>query len=219
MAVLGKRGRRQVLELRAEELLEQALAIHRLQLRAVKLEGIDREAPGASLGQRALQHLLAARAPELQRDAVFLLEGLGDGHQVLEIERGVDQRLALLLRALENPLVAIRPLVHVQIAMRALRLQPRRAEKHQSDANFGDTKERAPKRPFFATHGYLEPVRHAERKLRDICAASRLRAFPVAVNRRRIVLQLGSEDIEERLLVEIVCDSTADQRTLQARRA
>src|SRR2546422_8138577 len=29
--------------------------------------------------------------------------------------------------------------------------------KHQSDANFGDTKERAPKRPFFATHGYLEP--------------------------------------------------------------
>src|SRR5207244_1352126 len=115
------------------------------------------------------------RAPELQLDAILLLEGFGDGHRVLEIERGVDQHLALLLRALENALVAIGPFVHVQIAMRGLRLQPRRTEKHQSDANCGYTKERAPKRPFFATHGYLEPVRHAERELRDICTAPRLR--------------------------------------------
>src|SRR6266446_7945747 len=79
--------------------------------------------------------------------------------------------------------------------------------------------ERAPKRPPFPAYGHLEPVRHAERNLRDVCAASRLRRCPVAVNRRRIILQLGGESIEERLLVEIVRDPTADQRTLQARRA
>src|SRR5437016_13773102 len=111
MAVLGKRGRRQVLELRAEELLEQALAIHRLQLRAVQLEGIDGEVPGARLGQRALQHLLAARAPELQLDAILLLESFGDGHRVLEVERSVDHYLPLLLRTLKNTLLAIRSFV------------------------------------------------------------------------------------------------------------
>src|SRR5882724_2961933 len=83
--------------------------------------------------------------------------------------------------------------------------------------------ERAPKRPSFPAYGHLEPVRHAERNLSDVCTAPRLRRCrrpcPVGVNRRRIVLQLGGDGIEERLLVEIVCDSTADQRTLQARRA
>src|SRR3977135_1421946 len=103
--------------------------------------------------------------------------------------------------------------------MRGLRLQPRRTEKHQSDANRGETKERAPKRPFFATHGYLEPVRHAERNLRDVCTASRLRRGPVAVNRRRTVLQLGGEDIEERLTVEIVGDAAAVEVALQSGRA
>src|SRR5436190_19021861 len=65
----------------------------------------------------------------------------------------------------------------------------------------------------------LEAVLHADRHLRDVCAESRLPAFPVAVNRRRVILQLGGEDIEKRLLVEIVRDPTADQRALQACRA
>src|SRR5258707_8733708 len=78
MAVLRKRRRRQALEMRAVELLQQPLAVHRFQLRAVQLEGIDREAPGARLGERALQHLLARRAPDLEAHAVFLLEHLLD---------------------------------------------------------------------------------------------------------------------------------------------
>src|SRR2546428_51366 len=83
----------------------------------VRIEGV---APGARFGQRALQALLAAGAPELQLDAILLLEGFGDGQRVLQIQRGVDHRLPLLLRTLKNPLVAIRPFVHIQIAMRSL---------------------------------------------------------------------------------------------------
>ena len=49
--------------MRAPEFLEQPLAVERFHLRAVQLEGVDREPPGARLGERALQHLLAGGAP------------------------------------------------------------------------------------------------------------------------------------------------------------
>src|SRR5438445_13630854 len=117
--MLRKRLRRQIPELRAMELLQHAFAIKRLHLRAVQLERIDSKSPGTRLGHGPLQHLLAARAPELQLDAILLLEGFGDRHRVLEIERGADDCLPLLLRTLENALVALRPLAHVQIAMPA----------------------------------------------------------------------------------------------------
>src|SRR6266513_3913747 len=67
-----------------------------------------------------------------------------------------------------------------------------------------------------STHGYLEPVRHAERDVRDVCTARRLRRGPVAVNRRRAILQQGGEDIEERLLVEIVGNAAAVEVALQS---
>jgi hypothetical protein len=118
--VLRNRLRRDVGDLRAVELLEETLAVERLHLRPVQLEAVDREAPGAMLGQRALQHLLAARAPQLDLDAVLLLERLDDRHRVLEVERGVDDRALLLLRSGQHALIAVRALVQVQIAVRAL---------------------------------------------------------------------------------------------------
>src|SRR4029434_11185634 len=82
-------------------------------------EGVHRKAPGARLGHRALQHLLAARAPQLHLHAVLLLESLGDVNRVLALERGVHRDLLLLLRRLQQALVAVLTLVHVQLAMRS----------------------------------------------------------------------------------------------------
>src|SRR5713101_7118546 len=58
IAMPGKGGRRQVLEVRTEELLEQLLAVHRFHLRAVRLEDVAAEPPGPRLGDGALQDLL-----------------------------------------------------------------------------------------------------------------------------------------------------------------
>ncbi len=108
-------GRRQILEVRAEELLEQLLAVHRFHLRAVGLQDVAAEATGARLGHRALQHLLRARAPKLDLHAVFPLEDLDDRHRVLEIQGSVDDDFAFFPRPLENPFLAIGALVQVDL--------------------------------------------------------------------------------------------------------
>src|SRR6266849_2818999 len=113
--VPGKGGRRQVFEVRAEELLEQLLAVHRFHLRAVGLQNVAGEAPGARLGDGALQHLLRARAPELNLHAVFPLEDLDDRHRVLEVQRSVDDDLAFFFPSLEDALLAIGAPIQVDL--------------------------------------------------------------------------------------------------------
>jgi hypothetical protein len=57
VAVLRKRRRRQILEVRAVELGQQLLPIQRLHLGAVGLEHVAQEPPRASFGHGPLQHL------------------------------------------------------------------------------------------------------------------------------------------------------------------
>ena len=58
------------------ELRHHLLARERLDLRRIGLDHVQAAAAAARFGQRALQHVLAQRPPELDLDAVFLLEGL-----------------------------------------------------------------------------------------------------------------------------------------------
>src|SRR3989442_8191858 len=118
MAVLGKGGRRQVLEVRTEELLEQLLAVHRFHFRAVRLQDVAAESPGPRLGDGALQHLLRARAPQLDfHAAVFPLEDFDDRHRVLEVQGSVDDDLALFFRPFEDALLAIGAPVQVDLTV------------------------------------------------------------------------------------------------------
>src|SRR5207302_7795270 len=143
LAVPRKGRRRKILEVRAEELLEQLLAVHRFHLRAVRFEDVAAEPPGARLRGGALQDLLRARAPQLDLYAcVFPLEDLDDGHRVLEVQGSVDEDLALFFRSFEDPLLAVGALVQVDLAVLcriALRLsenEPR--EKRRSERAYED---------------------------------------------------------------------------------
>ena len=104
--------------MRAPELLEQPLAVERLHLRAVGLDDVAGESPGARLRDRTLHDLLAGRPPELGLDAVLLLEGGGQRHRVLRVERRVDGDDAFLARAREDAALPIAGLQHVEGAMR-----------------------------------------------------------------------------------------------------
>jgi len=57
------------------ELRRHPFARERLDLGRVRLDHVHAAAAAARLGERALQHVLAERAPNLDLDAVFLLEG------------------------------------------------------------------------------------------------------------------------------------------------
>src|SRR3989475_1379916 len=117
VTVLGERGGGQIGEVRTIELFEQPLAVHGLHLGPVGLEDVAGEAPGARFGDGALQNLLRARAPKLDLHPRFLLEGLGDRHRVLEVERGVHDDLAFLACGLKNPLVAVGAAVQIDRAV------------------------------------------------------------------------------------------------------
>jgi hypothetical protein len=128
-------GRRQIAEVGATELVEQVLTEQRLHLGAIRLDHVTREAAGARLGHRSLQHLLAARAPQFRLDAVPLLERGGQGHRVLRIQRRVDDDDPFLARAGEHALLPIGGLELVDASMRrlrrrALRACHRRGEQH-----------------------------------------------------------------------------------------
>jgi len=89
--------------------------VHRLHFRAVGLGDVHGVPVGARLGQDALQHLLGTRAPHAHLDAVFLLEGGGDGPDIVGLRRGVEIELAFLLRALDQPWQAVRPVVEADV--------------------------------------------------------------------------------------------------------
>ena len=90
------------------ELAEHLLAREHLHLGAVGLDHVDRVAPALRLGDDALHHLFREGAPELDLDAVFLLERLGERRRLGRRERRVEDEPALLLRLLDEAGVAVR---------------------------------------------------------------------------------------------------------------
>ena len=105
---------RQIGEIRRVKLPHHLFARQRFHLGRVGLHDIHRMAPPARLGDGALQHLFAQRAPELNLDPVFALErgreraGFGGGH------RGVEGERPLLARLRCQSLEAIGALVQIE---------------------------------------------------------------------------------------------------------
>ncbi len=69
------RPSRQIGDMGTIELRRHPFARERLDLGRVGLDHVHAAAAAAGLGEGALQHVLAERAPDLDLDAVFLLEG------------------------------------------------------------------------------------------------------------------------------------------------
>src|SRR5262249_37775067 len=63
---------------------------------------VELEAPAARLGQKALQDVGLAAAPEVDRDAGAAPEVLAEADLVVGRQRGVEHQLAFLLRAGEQ---------------------------------------------------------------------------------------------------------------------
>jgi len=86
----GKGLRHDVAQRRGVEILEQALAVERLDPVRAGLEHVGLVAPGAGFGQGAADDLLRRAAPMVDPDPVLLLErggerlAVGDGHGAVE---------------------------------------------------------------------------------------------------------------------------------------
>ncbi len=85
--------------------------MQRLELGRDCRKGVDQAAARAGLGHGALHQVLRARAPVLEVDAVFRLEGIGDRFHVLGNGRTVDADHAFLLGTLDQALHAVGALI------------------------------------------------------------------------------------------------------------
>src|SRR5262249_20083135 len=93
------------------DLLQQVLAIERLERRARPRHDVDLEAPRPGLAHDALQEAFRIRAPNLDLHAVFLVEGRDQRGNVVGRYRGAGGQLLLPLGALDQPPLAIGALV------------------------------------------------------------------------------------------------------------
>src|SRR5438309_200509 len=78
-------------------------ARHRFEFRRIGLDRIEAVASAPRLGDRALKHLLAARAPKLDLDAVFLREGLRERSRFRGLHRRIEGERAFLAGRLDQP--------------------------------------------------------------------------------------------------------------------
>jgi len=122
------RSRQEVGDMRAVELGEELLARQLLEVGADGLDGIDLVAARARLGDRALRDLLAVRAPEVDLDAVLLLEGLRERPRLARRERGVEHHHAFAARGLGEALLAVGAAIQVERLVRRLGMRRRRTE-------------------------------------------------------------------------------------------
>ena len=111
LPVRGNRLGDKVGEIWRFHLLEQILAIERLERGGRAGHDIDLEAPGLCLAYDALQESFRVGAPDLDLDAVFLVEGSDQGGNVLGRDRRVERELLFLFGAFEQPLAAVGALV------------------------------------------------------------------------------------------------------------
>src|SRR5204863_7586770 len=87
------------------------LARDRLDLRRIRLEHVELEAPAARFAEDTLQDVRLAATPELHGDAVAALEVLGEPQLVFLREGRVEQELAFLAGRRGEALGAIRAAV------------------------------------------------------------------------------------------------------------
>src|SRR5712692_11127115 len=107
--------------MRTVEFREDLLAGHSFEVRADRLDGIDAEAPGPRFADGALRDLFAVRAPQLDLDAVLLLERLGERTRLARCERGVEHDDALPPGVFQNALIAVGAAIQVQCLVSRLR--------------------------------------------------------------------------------------------------
>ena len=96
-----------LLLVRRAHFLQQPFAPQRLELRRDGGDDIRRSAARPALGKRAVEDDLRARAPIVHLDAVAPLVGLDELVRVFGREGGVEEERPFLLRALDEPLLAI----------------------------------------------------------------------------------------------------------------
>src|SRR5262249_22085860 len=108
-------------DVRALEASDHALARERLELGRVGLDDVDRVAARFRLVQRALHHLRAERAPQLDLHAGLLLECLRERNRLRGGEGGVNDERPLLARAFGEALRAVGAGVEVHRVLRRLR--------------------------------------------------------------------------------------------------
>ncbi|TMG72967.1 MAG: hypothetical protein E6H77_14140, partial [Betaproteobacteria bacterium] len=165
---LGKGRRRELGECRRIEILEQLLATQCLHAMRAGLEHIGAVVRRACLGECPLHDLLRRAAPVDELHAVLLLERGGERAAVLHGHRAVEHDLAFLLRSGEQPLGAIGPLVHIDIAIG--RKQRRRVQQDEE-------REHAKHRRIIA-RAYMRPWL----AIIALCAAAAAQAQPATVH-------------------------------------
>src|SRR6266496_4820158 len=101
------------------------------------LEHVGLVAPGAGFGQGAADDLLGRPAPMVDPDPVLPLERGRERLAVGDRHGAVEQELPLLLRAFDEPLVAVGALVHVDLAMRRGRTGGRLRECGRGESDEG----------------------------------------------------------------------------------
>ena len=106
-AVRRHRAGLQILVHRRIHRLQDLLARKRLHLGRTEMDQVHVVLPCGRLGERALQHLVGARAPDVDLDAVLRFEGLDQRRLVLLGESGVHRERAIFLRRRDDPLHAV----------------------------------------------------------------------------------------------------------------
>ena len=97
-AMRRHRSRDEIAVRRRFDRLQHLLARQRLHFGRAELHHVDLVAPRRSLGQRALQNLVGAGAPDIHLDPVFRFERLDQRRQILLGDRGVERQRGFLPR-------------------------------------------------------------------------------------------------------------------------
>src|SRR6202008_2752262 len=101
--------------MRRRDRLQDALAIKRLHLDRGAVDRVDLVAPGARLGDRALQDVLGGRAPYPDLDAVALLESIDERQQVPFGKARIEGERAFFLRQRQHFLDPVGAFVAQQV--------------------------------------------------------------------------------------------------------
>src|SRR6266702_5195029 len=136
-AVLGHGGRDQVLVIRRVNFLQQILAPQRFLLRRNDGDHVGAGAAGARFGDDLPQDDLRAGTPDVDLDAVFVLERLDQLIGVFDREGRIEEKRAFLLCPSHQALLPVFALIRGQILQR-LRMHGvsrRRHGEHQSNEN------------------------------------------------------------------------------------
>jgi hypothetical protein len=152
LPVRGNRFGDKVGEIWRFHLLEQILAIERLECRGRAGHDIDLEATGLCLAYDTLQESFRVGAPDLDLDAVFLVEGSDQSGNVIGRDRRVEGELLFLFSAFEQPLAAVGALVGRDLG-NSVRLRERgRVERGGNDQKDRERHQAVSKNSLWSSH-------------------------------------------------------------------